>query len=275
MLIGQLNNLIVKRITGVGFFLADEAGNEVLLPNKYIPEGLRVNDTIEVFIYNDSEDRPIATTLKPLIKLNEFALLQVKQVSPIGAFLDWGLEKDLLVPFREQNSKMLEGKNYVVHLYTDERTRRLVASAKVHRFLNNDNLQLTEGDEVDLLVFAKSELGFKVIINSQYEGLIYHNEIFKPIKAGDALKGYIKTIRADNKIDVALQKQGFKNMDVNTMRVMDFLKNNKGFLPLTDNSSPEEIAKLLNMSKKNFKKAIGILYKKQAVQLQTDGVYLN
>lgn len=255
-------------------YLRDDENNEVLLPNKYIPDGLRVGDTIDVFIYKDSEDRIISTTLTPLIQLNEFAFLEVKQVSSIGAFLNWGLEKDLFVPFREQNAKMVEDGTYVVYLLLDTQTDRLIGSNKINKFLSNENIELKEGEEVNLLVFNKTELGFKVIINSKHEGLLYHNEIFKPVKLGDSLKGYIKTIREDNKIDVVLQKQGFANMDVNTTRIMEYLKNNNGFLKLTDDSAPEEIAHVLNMSKKNFKKSIGMLYKKQMVNLQPDGVYL-
>ena len=273
--LGQKNKLTVKRITAQGFYLADEEANEVLLPNKYIPDGLRVGDSIDVFIYKDSEDRIIATNLEPLIKLNEFAFLHVKQVSAIGAFLDWGLEKDLFVPFREQNAKMMEDGNYVVYLYLDTQTERLTGSNKINKFLSNENLELRTGDEVNLLVFGKTELGYKVIINSKHEGLIYHNEIFQPIKLGDSLKGFVKTIRDDNKVDIALQKQGFHNMDVNVQKIVAYMKDHNGQIHLTDDSAPEEIAEVLNMSKKVFKKSIGILYKKQLVNIQPDGVYLN
>lgn len=272
--IGQKNTLTVARITGVGFYLTDGQGNDVLLPNKYIPGALRVGDTIEVFIYTDSEDRIIATTLEPLIKLNQFGYLRVKDVSGIGAFLEWGLEKDLFVPFKEQNAKMKVDGKYVVYMYLDEKTNRLVASNKINKFLDNETLTVKAGEEVDVMVFNETELGFKVIVNSKHEGLVYHNEIFRPLQIGDSLKGYVKTIRDDNKIDIVLQKQGFENMDVNTQAILDYLNANKGFLKLTDNSSPEEIAETLKMSKKNFKKAIGVLYKKQMVQLQVDGVYL-
>lgn len=272
--IGQKNTLTVARITGVGFYLTDGEGNDVLLPNKYIPDALRVGDTIEVFIYTDSEDRPIATTLNPFILLNQFGYLRVKDVSGIGAFLEWGLEKDLFVPFKEQNAKMKVDGKYVVYMYLDAKTNRLVASNKINKFLDNETLSVKTGEEVEVMVFNETELGFKVIVNSRHEGLVYHNEIFRPLQIGDVLKGYVKTIREDNKIDIVLQKQGFENMDVNTQTVLDYLNANKGFIKLTDNSSPEEIAETLNMSKKNFKKAIGVLYKKQMVQLQVDGVYL-
>jgi uncharacterized protein len=272
--VGQINKLTVNRITSVGMFLTDGEGNDVLLPNKYIPETLSVDDTIDVFIYTDSEDRIIATTLTPKINLSTFAYLKVKDVTPFGAFLEWGLEKDLFVPFKEQNAKMLEDGNYVVYLYLDEKTNRLVASNKINKFLSNDELTVKIDDEVDLLVFNRTDLGYKVIINNRHEGLIYHNEIFQPVRLGSNIKGFIKNIREDNKIDVALQKSGFVNMDDNTQRIMDYLNANDGILKLTDNSSPEEIAITLKMSKKNFKKAIGSLYKKQMVQLQPDGVHL-
>ncbi len=274
MQLGQYNTLTVKRITGVGFYLADEEQKEVLLPNKYIPDGLRVGDAIEVFIYTDSEDRPIATTLKPYVTLNNFALLHVKQANNIGAFLDWGLEKDLFVPFKEQTAKMREDGDYVVYLFHDEKSNRLAGSNKISRFLDNENIELKTGEEVNLMVFGKSDLGFKVIVNNRYEGLVYSNEVFQPLKNGQPLKGFVKTVREDKKLDVTLQKPGFENMEVNTQRVLTYLQGNKGFLPLTDNSTPESIAEVLQMSKKNFKKAIGILYKKQMVQLHDDGVYL-
>jgi len=216
----------------------------------------------------------VATLDEPLITLNSFAYLLVKEITSVGAFLDWGLEKDLFVPFSEQNVKMEEDRRYVVYLYFDEESERLVASNKINKFLNNDDINLQPDEEVDLLVFKRTDLGFKVIINSRYEGLTYHNEIFQTVQVGDALRGYIKTVREDGKIDVILQKGGFRHMDANTERLLHYLRTHKGFIPLTDDSSPEDIAYLLKMSKKNFKKASGILYKQRLINLIPDGIEL-
>jgi len=207
--IGKTNKLRALRLTPPGMFLAED-GNEdevVLLPNKYIPDHLRVDEEIEVFIYRDSEDRIIATTLEPKIRLHEVACLEAKDVNDHGAFLDWGLEKDLMVPYREQLRKMKKGEKYLVYLYIDEDTNRLAATSKIDRFLERDELTVKIGDQVDLLIGDLSDLGVNVIINGIHKGLIYHNEIFKKIHTGDKTIGYIKDIRDDNKIDVS--EQGF------------------------------------------------------------------
>lgn len=272
--IGEKNKLQVERITSVGMFLHDGEGNEVLLPNKYIPRGLGVNDFIEVFIYKDSEDRIIATTLEPLIQVNQFAFLRVVDVSPVGAFMEWGLEKDLLVPFKEQKAKMEVGKKYVVYLYLDKETDRLAASNKINKFLSNEDSGLKVGQEVALLIYTKTDLGYKTIINGKHDGLIYTNEVFKHVQLGDSLKGYIKAIRNDDKIDVSLQKPGIQNIVSSTQHILNYLIKNKGVLQLTDKSSPLEIAEKLSMSKKAFKASIGILYKQKLVKLEEDGVHL-
>ena len=272
--LGIKNTLHILRGTTVGMFLGDDEENDVLLPKKYIPEDAVVGDDIEVFIYKDSEDRIIATTLEPKIQLNQFACLQVKAVTAIGAFLDWGLEKDLFVPFREQNKKMEEGKWYVVFLYLDEETDRLVASCKVNRYFEKENIDLTIGQEVDLLVFEETEMGLNVIINGKYKGLIYENEIFQRIKIGTSTKGYIKNIREDNRIDVSLQKQGYENIEPNAERILTKLKANNGFLDITDKSDANYVMYQLEMSKKTFKKAVGALYRQRIIRLDEDGIYL-
>ena len=272
--LGIKNTLRILRGTIVGMFLGDDEENDVLLPKKYIPEDAVVGDDIEVFIYKDSEDRIIATTLEPKIQLNQFACLQVKAVTVIGAFLDWGLEKDLFVPFREQNKKMEEGKWYVVFLYLDEETDRLVASCKVNRYFEKENIDLTIGQEVDLLVFEETEMGLNVIINGKYKGLIYENEIFQRIKIGTNTKGYIKNIREDNRIDVSLQKQGYENVEPNAERILAKLKSNNGFLDITDKSDANYVMYQLEMSKKTFKKAVGALYRQRIIRLEEDGIYL-
>ncbi|AQG79090.1 S1 RNA-binding domain-containing protein [Spirosoma montaniterrae] len=275
--IGRINTLTALRETSVGFFLNEPNGHpddDVLLPNKYIPEGLRVDDDIDVFIYTDSEDRPIATTLTPAVMRDEFATLQAVAVTNAGAFLDWGLEKDLLVPHREQSRPMTVGQWYVVFVYLDETTNRLVASSKIGKFLDPDVQDLYEGDEVQLLAYERTDLGLNVIINNRYKGLIYANEMFRIVRPGDPAIGYIKRVRDDGGIDVSLQRAGFENVEPNAQRILATLKAENGFLPLTDYSEPGEIYKTLEMSKKTFKKAIGTLYKERRITLETDGIRL-
>ncbi len=273
--LGIKNTLRILRGTGVGMFLGDDEGNDVLLPKKYVPENAIVGDDIEVFIYRDSEDRIIATNLEPKIQLNQFACLQVKSVTAIGAFLDWGLEKDLFVPFREQNKKMEEGRWYAVYLYLDEETDRLVASCKVNRYFEKENIDLQIGQEVDLLIFEETDLGLNAIINNKYKGLIYENEIFQRIKIGTRTKGFVKNIRDDNRIDLSLQKQGYANVEPNAERILEKLKANNGFLDVTDKSDANYVMYQLEMSKKTFKKAVGALYRQKIIRIEEDGIYLN
>jgi hypothetical protein len=228
-----------------------------------------------VFVYLDHEQRPVATTLEPYILLNEFALLRVNYVNNIGAFMDWGMEKDILVPFKEQARPMEKGKRYLVYLYMDKKTNRLVASSKLNQFLNNENIDIEVGEEVDLIVSHITELGINVIVNEQYKGLLYKNEVYDDaIRTGDRMRGFIKTIRPDNKIDVALQKQGYENVEPNCEKIIDELRASRGFLRLNDNSHPEDIKTVLKMSKKTFKKAIGSLYKEKRIEIKDDGIYL-
>lgn len=273
--LGIKNTLRILRGIGVGMFLGDDEGNDVLLPKKYVPENAIVGDDIEVFIYRDSEDRIIATNLEPKIQLNQFACLQVKSVTAIGAFLDWGLEKDLFVPFREQNKKMEEGRWYAVYLYLDEETDRLVASCKVNRYFEKENIDLQIGQEVDLLIFEETDLGLNAIINNKYKGLIYENEIFQRIKIGTRTKGFVKNIRDDNRIDLSLQKQGYANVEPNAERILEKLKANNGFLDVTDKSDANYVMYQLEMSKKTFKKAVGALYRQKTIRIEEDGIYLN
>lgn len=274
--IGRINKLIALRQTSVGFFLGhpDDERDDVLLPNKYVPTDLRVEDEIDVFIYTDSEDRPIATTLTPHIMRDEFAPLPVVAVSNVGAFLNWGLEKDLLVPFREQSKPMHEGEWYVVFLYLDEDTGRLVASSKVSRFLDPDASDLVANDPVDLLAYEITDLGVNVIINDRYQGLLYHNELFRPVQVGDRMPGFVKRVRDDDRVDVSLQQMGFENVEPSAQRILEALQQAKGFLPLNDSSPPEAIHKALEMSKKTFKKAIGTLYKDRRIEIRDDGIAL-
>lgn len=272
--LGKKNTLRILRGTGVGMFLGDEEGNDVLLPKKYVPENAIVGEDIEVFIYRDSEDRIIATNLEPKIQLNQFACLQVKSVTAIGAFLDWGLEKDLFVPFREQNKKMEEGRWYAVYLYLDEETDRLVASCKVNRYFEKENIDLLIGQEVDLLIFEETDLGLNAVIDNKYKGLIYENEIFQRIKIGTRTKGFVKNLRDDNRVDLSLQKQGYANVEPNAERILEKLKSNNGFLDLTDKSDSNYVMYQLEMSKKTFKKAVGALYRQKIIRIEEDGIYL-
>jgi uncharacterized protein len=276
MRVGEYNILTILRGTSVGMYLGDAEGNDVLLPHKYIPENAEIGQEIEVFIYRDSEDRIIATTLKPALTLNQFAVLEVAATSPIGAFLDWGLEKDLFVPFREQNHKLQKGQWVVIFLYLDPETDRLVGSAKINKFFKNEEgINLKVGDEVDLLVFDKTDLGHNVIINHLYKGLVYENETFRRLAWGDSTKGYIKNIREDLRIDVSLQPIGFKNtLEPNSKAILDKLQQTGGVLYLSDNSDPIEIMEMLEMSKKSFKKAVGVLYKEKRIKIDTDKISL-
>ncbi len=274
--IGKYKTLKVLRHTLPGAFLGNEEGDEVLLPNKYVPKDIQVEDELEVFIYLDFEERLVATTIKPYVCLNQFANLEVVDISKSGAFMYWGLEKDLFVPFQEQVSKMIVGQSYLVYMYLDKSSGRLAASERLKRFLNNDELSIEEGQEVDLIIANKTDLGYNVVVNEQHLGLVYFDEVYINIETGDRIKGYVKKIREDHKIDVTLRPMGYRNIiEPSAQTILDTLKKKGGFLKLTDNSHPDEIKELLGMSKKNFKKTIGALYKQKLIKLKEDGVYLN
>jgi len=276
--IGQLHTLTIDRDTPPGLFLKDDSGekeNEILLPNKYKPESFELEDEIEVFVYLDHDERPVATTLKPYVKLDEFAYLRCVEVNKIGAFLDWGLEKHLFVPFKEQAYPMKEGQWYLIFCYLDEASERLVASSKVNHFLDNEELTVEPYEEVRLIVTNKTELGFNVIVNELHQGLIYHDEIFQDLKTGDQLKGWVKKTRKDKKIDITLQRPGYRSIEPNAQAILNELELQNGSLPLHDKSSPEEIKSYLEMSKKSFKRAIGTLYKQKMITIEENGIKLN
>lgn len=278
--IGKYNTLTILRDTKVGLFLGTpetdpEGIHDILLPNKYVPNEFEIGEELIVFVYLDHEERPVATTLEPYILLNEFALLRVNYVNQIGAFMDWGMEKDILVPFKEQARLMEKGKRYLVYLYMDEKTNRLVASSKTNQFLKNEELTVEKGEEVDLIVSHITEIGINVIINERHKGLLYKDEVYDDaIRTGDRMRGYIKNIRPDNKIDVALQIQGYQSIEPNADLILDELRASRGFLRLTDSSHPEDIKTVLKMSKKTFKKAIGALYREKLIEIKEDGIYL-
>jgi uncharacterized protein len=273
MKLGEYNTLVIDRLTKVGLFLTDNK-SDVLLPVKYVPKNYQIGDEITVFVYLDHEERPVATTLEPYVTIDNFAFLRVNYTNNFGAFLDWGLEKDLFVPFKEQARPMEKGKRYLVFAYLDEKSDRIMASSRINKFLDNSELNFGQGDEVDLIISHMTELGVNVIINKKHKGLLYSNEIYQDLRIGDNHKGYIKSIRPDNKIDVSLQKIGLDNIEPNAVIILAELKANKGFLRLTDDSHPEDIKTVLKMSKKSFKKAIGSLYKDKKIAIKDDGIYL-
>lgn len=272
--IGKMNELRVVKEVDFGIYLDGGERGEILMPKRYVPEDCKVDDLINTFIYRDSEDRLIATTETPRAMVGDFALLKVVSMSTVGAFLDWGLPKDLLVPYREQAQRMETGKWYVAYIYLDTDSERIVASTKIHRFLDNLPPEYTELQEVDIFIAGKNEIGYKAIINNMHTGMLYKNEVFQPIKQGQHLKGYIKKVRDDEKIDLCLEKPGFEKQDALSQKILDYLTDNDGYMELTDKSDPEKIYQLFRTSKKNFKKALGSLYKKQQVDLEEFGVRL-
>ena len=273
--IGDYNKLTILRDTEPGLFLGDSEDQEVLLPNRYVPDNFEIGEQIDVFVYLDNKERPVAVTDHPYIKKSEFALLRCNSVNDIGAFLDWGLVKELFCPFREQAFPMKIGGWYLVFCYLDETSDRLVASSKTNRFLDNKELTVEAFDEVDLIVSHPSDLGMNVIVNKTHLGLIFNQDLFKDISVGDKLKGIIKKIRSDNKLDITLEKIGYRNIEPNAQLILEYLENDKnGFIKLTDKSSPEAIKSMVQMSKKSFKKAVGTLYKQRRIRIELDGIYL-
>jgi uncharacterized protein len=271
--LGQFNKLEVIKLVDFGVYL-DGGEDEILMPQKYVPERTEVGDVLYAFIYRDSEDRLIATTQKPLACVGDIVLLKVVDTNRFGVFLNWGLEKDLMVPFSQQNKKMVVGNSYVVKVYIDEQTNRILASARIERFLNYQTKDLEEGEAVDLLPFEYTDLGIKTVVNNQYLGMLYHTELFKPIKLGLPKKGFIKKVRSDYKLDVTLNRQGYGEVLDCKDILLQKLRESNGFLPLTDRSEPEVIYEQLHMSKKVFKKAVGGLLKDKKVNLLNDGLQL-
>jgi len=272
--IGDYNELEIIKQVDFGVYLDSEDG-EILLPGKYLPATYQLGDKLRVFVYRDSEDRIIATTLQPKAKVGDFAALTVKDTSHHGAFLDWGLEKDLFVPFSNQRDKMQPGRTYLVYLYLDENSDRIVATAKYEKYLSQQSPNLEEGQQVNLLVAGFTDLGIKVIINNQYPGIRYKNEVFRPLHLGEQTRGFIRKIREDHKIDVSLQKAGYGEVADAATLVLEKLQAAGGKLELSDKSSPEEIYQHLGMSKKTFKKAIGSLYREGKISLADTYIQAN
>lgn len=273
--LGKRNDMVVARKVDFGVYLDGGDIGDVLLPKRYVPEGCEVGDTVNVFLYLDNDERLVATTKKSLVEVNHFAFLEVKWINEHGAFLDWGLMKDLFCPFREQKMKMQVGKKYVVYAYIDAVTYRIVASAKVEKFLSDEEPPYSNGDEVEILVQQKTDLGFKAIIDDKFGGMIFDNDVFKEIRTGNRMKAYIKQIRPDGKIDLSLQPSGRENVVGFAGRLLrTLIESENGFLPYHDKTSPDEIYAAFGVSKKTFKKAVGDLYKHFYITIESNGIAL-
>lgn len=272
--IGNYNTLKVIKMRDFGAFLDGGDGREILLPTRYVPEGLKPGDDIEVFIYHDNEGRLIATTLRPRATVGEFQFMLVKAVNETGAFLDWGLMKDLLVPFKEQKLRMYEGRWYLVYVRLDPLTKRIMASARIDKFLDNVPPEYRQNEEVDVLVADETEIGYRVIVNNRHWGMIYRNEVFQRLEKGERLKAYVKEVREDDKIDLSLAPLGYQKVDGVAKTILDALRTNHGYLAVHDKSDPEVIYALFRCSKKAFKQAVGALYKQQRIRLEPEGIRL-
>lgn len=273
--IGKINHLKIVKEVDFGMYLdGGEDFGEILLPLRYITPACVVGESVDVFIYLDSEDRIIATTDFPLAMVDDIALLTVVDTAPMGAFVDWGLAKDLLVPFAEQKADLVVGNKVIVKVLIDEMTERIIGSSKLDKYLDQIPPTFETDQEVALMVYSKTDLGYKVIINNEFWGLLYENEVFKPIQRGDFIKGYIKQVREDDKIDVYLQKAGYWNFDSVTQSVLEKLKSQAGYMEVTDKSSPDTIKHIFGISKKSFKKAIGSLYKEKIIVIEDKGIRL-
>jgi len=272
--IGVYNNLRVIKEVDFGVYLDGGEHEEILLPRRYVPEDCKVDDIIKVFVYLDSEDRFIATTETPYAIVGDFALLKVVAVESVGAFLDWGLLKDLLVPFGEQSPTMEKDKSYIVRIYVDKQSNRIAATTRLDRYLDNTPGNFHAAQEVELLICNQTDIGYKAIINGTHWGVLYSNEVFQPLKSGQKIKGYIKKVREDNKIDLSLHKPGYERVDDITDTILNVLKEQGGFISVTDKSSPETINKLFGVSKKTYKKAIGAIYRKRLITMESDGIRL-
>lgn len=272
--IGKKCTLDIVKFTDQGAYLDGGPYGEILLPNRYVPENSVEDDEVDVFISFDSEDRIVATTDFPYAMVGEFGYMEVVDVATVGAFLDWGLPKNLFVPFREQKTKMELGRSYFVYVYVDEKTGRIAATAKIDKYLNAELPEYEEEQEVELHIARQTDIGYLAIINGLDQGIIYTNEVFKPIKIGDKVPGFIKKVREDGKIDLSLEKQGYKKVDPVAQNILTVLKENNGTLALNDKSDPELIKRKLGISKKTFKKAIGALYKDKIIVIDSEGIKL-
>lgn len=273
--IGKFNTLRVSRFTKIGAYLDGEQLGDILLPTRDVPKTCQVNQTLEVFVYLDSEDRLIATTQKPYVTVGQVAWLKAVDVTPVGTFLDWGLPKELLCPFSEQKHRMTAGLAYLVYVCLEPDKQRMIASSRLENFLDVGPCDLTENQPVELFAAEQTDMGYKVVINDRYWGLLYENEVFQTMRRGQRLPGFVKKIRADGKIDCGLYQPGYEKVHDISWKILEELHKHNGFLPITDNSPPEEIYAIVGVSKKTFKKAIGALYKKNVIVLERAGIRLN
>lgn len=271
--LGKISSLLINRFTANGAYLALREGGEVLLPKSYLKGEEKEGEELEVFVYTDSEDRPVAVTNRPTALLDEFAVMEAKEITDFGAFMDWGLPKDLFVPKSEMGKTMEVGGKYLVMVCQDYKTNRLIGVSKYEDFILSDTQAYVSGQEIDALIFEETDLGFKTLIDGSYEGLIYKNEVFQPIKVGDITKAFVKKRRDDGKIDLQLLPSGREKYEEGAEKILEALKVRK-FLPLQDKSSPESIKELLGMSKKHFKQSIGQLYKAKKITIHEDGIRL-
>lgn len=269
---GRTQTLTILRDSSVGLFLGNGADGEVLLPNKYVPERFELGEPLEVFVYRDHADRQVATTLVPKVHLDGHAVLRVFDVGPLGAFVEWGMEKHLLIPFREQERRMEAGRWYVVRMLLDASTDRLYGTARIDRHLDNSTLTVAAGDAVQLMVFDRSDLGWSVIVNDRHQGMLHASDVFRPISIGDRLEGHVKKVRDDLKLDITLQPPGFLNYNDGNVALLAKHLQRTGHLDLTDKSSPEDIHAVFGISKKAFKQAVGTLYRERQVRLDPDGI---
>lgn len=273
--LGRFNRLRVVKEVDFGLYLDGGEQGEILLPTRYVPTGAKPEDELDVFIYLDSEDRIIATTETPLAQVGEFALLEAVAITRVGAFLNWGLMKDLMVPFSEQKQDFEVGEKYLVYVYVDNQTNRIVASAKIDKFLDKSPVEYQPGDEIDAFVVYKNTIGYRALVNEHVWGMLYHDEVYKPIDRGVKIKAFVKKVREDNKLDLTLQKPGYVAVEDFSDVLFAYIKNNDGKIAITDNSDPELIRRTFNVSKKVFKKAVGKLYKEKRIVIENENIKLN
>lgn len=273
--IGRKNLLEVVKLENHGAYLQGGWLGEILLPKRYVPEDCEIGDPINVFIYLDSEDRYIATTQTPKAQVGEVAYLNCIAVNPTGAFFDWGLPKDLLVPFSEQHKPLKEGNNYLVYLYSDEESHRIAGSTKLNKYIDRNPKDYSQSQAVTLHINEKTDIGYSAVIDHKNWGVLFYSDVVKPLKIGQKVSGFIKRIRDDGKIDLSLQAPGFAKIDTLAEKILMLLKKNDGFLALSDKSPPEDIYDQLSVSKKSYKTAIGTLYKKKLIRIKQEGIYLS
>ena len=271
--IGSYNELIVQRRVDFGLYL-NPREEEVLLPSKYVPENTKIGDRLKVFVYTDSEDRPVATTRAPRAAVGEFACLEARSTTPFGAFMDWGLEKDLLVPKSEQQTRIKVGQKYVVKVCLDEQTNRVYGTTRIARNCEKPPGDLVRGRKVRILVYSLTKIGIMAVVDNRYTGLLYRSETYEPLAIGDERVGYVNRIRENGKVDLSLKAPGYASISGSSRRILDALKTSGGFIPCHDRSTPEKIERLFMMSKKEFKRTIGGLYKRGMIDIRTDGIQL-